>query len=394
MAKHLSDLIHERLLARNEIAERFFREHADSLAEASRRMAERFLDGGRLLAFGRGPYVTDAQHVSVEFVHPVIVGKRALSALDLSAAFQPWIEAIVTPADVVMGFGPAEGDAEVRAALATARAKGALTFALPGADADYAIRPPGADPFIHQELIEVLYHTLWESVHVFFEHRQHDGDVGSMAFLYPFLGEAKRDLRELVPDVAASIRAKVQDDARLRAEVAEEQADAIATAVRAIAEHVRRGNKLITFGNGGSATDANDLVLDCVAPPPGYHPIPAISLAMEPANLSAIANDVGREVTFLRQLIPGARPGDVAVAFSTSGGSANVILALEEARRRGLLTVGFLGYDGGEIQRRGLVDHALVVHSDYIPRIQEIQASIYHVAREALEIVLHGGYAE
>lgn len=388
MAQPLSTWIRQRLLARNEIAERFFREQAGTLAEASRQMAERFLDGGRLLAFGRGPYVTDAQHVSVEFVHPVIVGKRALSALDLSVAFQSWVAAIVTPTDMVMGFGPPGGDAEVLAALAAARGKGALTFALPGADADYAIRPPCADPFIHQELIEVLYHTLWESVHVFFEHRQHDGDVGAVAFLYPFLGGAKRDLGELVPDVAASIRAKVQDDARLRTEVATEQADEIAAAARAIAERVRQGNKLIAFGNGGSATDANDLALDCVAPPPGYRAIPAISLAMEPANLSAIANDIGREVTFLRQLIPGARSGDVAVAFSTSGGSANVILALEEAQRRGLLTVGFLGYDGGEIRRRGLVDHALIVHSDYIPRIQEIQASVYHVLREALEVLL------
>ena len=75
-------------------------------------MSERFLRGGRLLAFGRGPYATDAQHVSVEFVHPVIVGKRALPALDLSMAFQPWLDAIVRPEDMVMGFGPPEGDRE------------------------------------------------------------------------------------------------------------------------------------------------------------------------------------------------------------------------------------------------------------------------------------------
>ncbi len=81
-------------------------------------MSERFLRGGRLLAFGRGPYSTDAQHVSVEFVHPVIVGKRALPALDISVLFGPWLKAIVHPEDIVMGFGPPEGDYEVSARLA------------------------------------------------------------------------------------------------------------------------------------------------------------------------------------------------------------------------------------------------------------------------------------
>lgn len=86
---------------------------ADRLATACQAMAARFLDGGRLLAFGRGVYGTDAQHVSVEFIHPVIVGKRALPAMDLSALFHPWTEAIVQPQDIVMGFGPPGGDRSV-----------------------------------------------------------------------------------------------------------------------------------------------------------------------------------------------------------------------------------------------------------------------------------------
>ena len=90
------------------------------LALACREMSDRFLKGGRLLAFGRGPYATDAQHVSVEFVHPIIVGKRALPALDLSLLFRPWLDAILRPEDIVMGFGPPEGDAEVADALAAA----------------------------------------------------------------------------------------------------------------------------------------------------------------------------------------------------------------------------------------------------------------------------------
>ena len=97
------------------------------------------------------------------------------------------------------------------------------------------------------------------------------------------------------------------------------------------------------------------------------------------ANVTAIANDIGRDAIVLRQLIAHGRRGDVAIAISTSGGSANVIAALEEARRREMLTVALLGYDGGEILRRGITDLPIVVDCDYIPRIQEVQASIYHV---------------
>ena len=92
-----------------------------------------------------------------------------------------------------------------------------------------------------------------------------------------------------------------------------------------------------------------------------------MSLSLEPANITAVANDVGTDVIFLRQLIAQARPEDVAVGISTSGGSRNIIMALEEARKRNLLTVALLGYDGGEIQRRGLADFPIVVHCDYIP---------------------------
>jgi D-sedoheptulose 7-phosphate isomerase len=125
-------------------------------------------------------------------------------------------------------------------------------------------------------------------------------------------------------------------------------------------------------------------------PPKGYKPVPAVSLSMEPANISAIANDVGTELIFLRQLIAQAQPDDVAVAISTSGGSRNIVLAMEEARKRGLLTVALLGYDGGEILRRGLAEFPLIVRSDYIPRIQEVQASIYHLLREAMEGFANG----
>jgi D-sedoheptulose 7-phosphate isomerase len=380
----------DRLLQRNQIYEDFFTREAHRLAEACREMSERFLRGGRLLAFGRGPYVTDAQHVSVEFVHPVIVGKRALPALDLSVLFRPWIQAILRPEDIVMGFGPPEGDPEVWATLQHARLRDAMTFALPGVEGSYCMNAASEDPFLHQELIEILYHVLWETVHLFFEHRELGHDVGESGFLYPFLGKEKQSTPDLVAEAAASILMKVGDDSRLRAQAAHEEAEQISQTIVAIHERLQRGAKLIIFGNGGSATDANDFAIDCVLPPNGYEPIPAVSLALEPANITAVANDVGTDVIFLRQLIAQARPEDVAIGISTSGGSRNIIMALEEARKRNLLTVALLGCDGGEIQRRKLSDFPVVVHCDYIPRIQEVQASIYHVMREGLEVLGRG----
>jgi len=288
-----------------------------------------------------------------------------------------------------MGFGPPSGDPEIDTVLQSATKRGAMTFALPGRAASYSLNPPSPHPFIHQELVEILYHTLWETVHVFFEHRELGHDVGDSAFLYPFLGERKEPASDVVEQVAASICAKVQDDSQLRARVAREQAEQISIVAHAIHQRLERGGKVIAFGNGGSATDANDFALDCVLPPAGFKPVPAISLSMEPAILTAVANDVGIDLIFLRQMIAHARPNDIAVGISTSGGSRNIILALEEARKQGLLTVALLGYDGGAILRGGHADFNLIVHSDYIPRIQEVQASIYHVLRENLEVLAH-----
>ena len=138
-------------------------------------------------------------------------------------------------------------------------------------------------------------------------------------------------------EVASSIRMKVADDTKLREQVAPRSAT-ISNTVAAIFNRIGRGGKLILFGNGGSATDANDWAIDCISPPIHYRPITAVSLSLEPANISAIANDVGTDLIFLRQFIAQARPADVAVAISTSGGSRNIIRALEEARKRNILT--------------------------------------------------------
>src|SRR5246127_202133 len=328
IAPQIISQIEDRLLVRNDITENFFAREARRLAEACREMSERFLRGGRLLAFGRGPYSTDAQHVSVEFVHPVIVGKRALPALDLSLLIQPWLDAIVGADDMVMGFGPPDGDREIWSALQSAHRRGAMTFAWPGSEGSYALQPVTQDAFMHQEMVEILCHMLWETVHVFFEHRELGQDIGQTEFLYPFLGKQKQETEGVVDDVAASIRMKVHDDTLLRTRLAREESEEIAAAALDMQKRLQSGGKLILFGNGGSATDANDWAIDCVMPPAGYHPIRAISLAMEPAIITAMANDVGIEVIFLRQMLAQAQPNDVIVAISTSGGSRNIVMAM------------------------------------------------------------------
>jgi D-sedoheptulose 7-phosphate isomerase len=136
---------------------------------------------------------------------------------------------------------------------------------------------------------------------------------------------------------------------------------------------------VLAFGNGGSATDAQDLATDALAR--GW---PALALNNDAATVTAVANDVGFEQAFARQLIALGRPGDIAVAISTSGGSPNVIAAIEEAHRRGLTTVALAGYDGGRLAGLGSLDHLFVVPSDHIPRIQEAQATIYHLLLEAI----------
>ncbi len=380
-----SDALAARIRARVPIVRTFFEREAPRIAAAARALAERFERGGCLYAFGRGPYATDAAHLSVEFVHPVIVGKRALPAFDLSAAPEAFVATLVGPDDVAIALGPPGGDPELANILGFAARRGALTFALPGAgaDADFSFDAPCADEHVHQEVFELLGHTLYESVHVFLEQRGRGEGAGASSFLYPFLSDGT--VPSVDPaDVAASILRKVEDGERLRETVAATQVQALAAAAAGIDARLAQGGRILALGNGGSATDATDFVLDCIEPPAGMSAIAALSLASEPAILTAIGNDVGMELTFMRQVIARAKERDVLLAFSTSGGSKNVVAALEEARSRGLFAVAVLGYDGGEIVRRKLADIAIVVDSADIPRIQETQATIYHVLRERL----------
>src|SRR5262249_39159602 len=153
----------------------------------------------------------------------------------------------------------------------------------------------------------------------------------------------------------------------------------IAECAEAIRGRFASSGHLITFGNGGSSTDAQDLATDALAS--GW---PAVCLNDDVATVTAVGNDVGFDKAFSRQLIPLGRAHDVAVAISTSGNSDNLIAGLEEARRRHLLTVGIAGYDGGRMAELGWLGPLLIVRNDYIPRIQEAQATIYHLLLERI----------
>jgi D-sedoheptulose 7-phosphate isomerase len=176
------------------IPEMFFENEAGRIAEACWAMARRFSKGGRLLAFGNGAQATDAQHVSVEFVHPVIVGKRALPALALTndsatmsgmmakgntdTLFIHQIRVLARSQDIAMGFSLDGNDANILDALNLAKRMGLLTLCLAGGDGglskvtevDYDFVIQSNDPFAIQETHETLYHVLWELVHIFFEH--------------------------------------------------------------------------------------------------------------------------------------------------------------------------------------------------------------------------------
>jgi D-sedoheptulose 7-phosphate isomerase len=247
--------------------------------------------------------------------------------------------------------------------------------------------PPVADPFVAQELGETLYHVLWELVHVFFEHLHGStAGAGASSFLYPFLERPSADLKAVIEDVRRSVLTKAEEVTALRAQTLAENADELAAAALAIRRSLDAGGTLFALGNGGSATDAMDLVADFRAAPQGWPPRRAVDLSSDAAVLTALANDIGPDVLFARQLIASAQPGDVALAISTSGGSANVVEALAEARRLGLATIALVGYDGGRITSERLADHVVVTRSDHIPRIQEAQASAYHVLRELVEL--------
>ncbi|MGI8547091.1 MAG: SIS domain-containing protein, partial [Gemmatimonadaceae bacterium] len=348
---------------RTRATELFFSAEADRIARLCHRIAERFARGGRLIAFGYSPAArSDARHVAVEFVHPVIVGKRALPALAVTREAGPLaaqIDLLVLPDDIVIAFGGEttsdhdsdhDGAKDTRDAVTVARRRGCLTVAFAPVGAEWELQPPSDDPFMRQELAETLYHILWELVHVFFDHRGLlDGaaarpvhDVGASSFLYPFLASKEHDLDAVIADVRSSVMLKANEVSELRRLTLEGGRDVLINAARALRASLDAGGTLIAFGNGGSATDAMDVVADFRAAPQGWPGRRALDLTEDTAIITAIANDIGTDAIFSRQIIAYARQGDFVLALSTSGNSRNIIQALAEARARGLTTMALV----------------------------------------------------
>lgn len=213
----------------------------------------------------------------------------------------------------------------------------------------------------------------------------------SLESLYPFLHEGTADVDAVLAEVTRSTRDKVAEIGRVRAAVAETEADQMAVCAAAMADRFARGGRMLTFGNGGSSTDAEGLAELFIEPGPGWRRLPAVALTADVATLTALANDVDFEVVFARPLAASGRPEDIAFGLSTSGGSANVLAGFAAACERGMLTVGLAGYSGGrmaEAAARGEIDHLFVMPSSSVHRIQEAQSTTYHVLWELMQRAL------
>ena len=349
----------------------FFDANSRIVSQCCQRMAAHFARGGTLLVMAEGAQASDAQHVAVEFVHPVIVGKRALPAVSVTA------DADVCPADILLALCANVVAPQIAAALDAARTQGALTVLVRGSGgsrpplAEFDFMVPEDDALVIQEVSETLYHVLWELVHVFID----AADVPKVAFL----PATPRAADELIAEVQASTQAKAREICALRSRVGATEARRLQEAGRAIAARLERNGKLLACGNGGSATDAQDLAADCRQPArPGWRRLPAMALTSDIGIITAIGNDVGFEHVFSRQIIAFGHADDIAVAFSTSGASRNLVAAMAEARTRGLLTIAMSGGDGGELARPGVVDYCFTVESEQLPRIQEVHATMWH----------------
>jgi len=217
------------------------------------------------------------------------------------------------------------------------------------------------------------------------------GGVESLyPFLYPGSGQDRAArLERVLEEVRRSTVDKVAEIVELRRRVAERDAARLAACAEAMARSFAAGGRLLAFGNGGSSTDAQDVVTTFLFPDAATaRPLPALALTADMAVVTALANDIGFEVVFARQIAAWGRPGDIALGLSTSGGSTNVLNGFEQARRLGLLTVGLAGYDGGRMAEADTIDHLFVIPSSSVHRIQEAQTTVFNVLWELTQTAL------
>jgi D-sedoheptulose 7-phosphate isomerase len=213
-------------------------------------------------------------------------------------------------------------------------------------------------------------------------------DAGSIESLYPFLYAGQTDVSAVLEQVRASTVAKAAEIIELRRTVRDTDGARLAACARAMADRFAAGGRLLAFGNGGSATDAQQLVTTFLQPGDGALALPALGLASDPSVLTALANDIGVDVIFARQLAAFGGKSDIAVGLSTSGNSENLLRAFDEAARRGMLTIGLAGYQGGKMAELDCLDYLFVAPSASVHRIQEAQTTVYNVLWELCQDAL------
>ncbi len=213
--------------------------------------------------------------------------------------------------------------------------------------------------------------------------RQDDATgTGGVESLYPFLYAGTTDITAVLEQVRASSVAKIAEIAALRQTVGARDGARLARCAADAAARFAAGGRLFAFGNGGSATDAQQLATMFLDPGPGVPPLPAFGLANDTSVVTALCNDIGVDVVFARQLAAFGGKNDIAVGLSTSGNSDNLVRAFDEAGRRGMLTIGLAGYEGGKMAELDVIDYLFVAPSSSVHRIQEAQTTIYHVLWE------------
>ena len=196
----------------------------------------------------------------------------------------------------------------------------------------------------------------------------------SIESLYPFLYADKSDLNAVLEQVRASTVAKAAEIIELRAAIAKQDGARLEECAQETARRLAAGGRLFAFGNGGSATDAQQLATLFLS-----NGSPAFALGNDTAIVTALCNDIGVEVVFSRQLAAFGRKNDIAIGLSTSGNSANLLRAFETASQKGMLTIGLAGYDGGKLAELDTLDYLFVQPSTSIHRIQEAQTTTYQV---------------
>jgi D-sedoheptulose 7-phosphate isomerase len=192
------------------------------------------------------------------------------------------------------------------------------------------------------------------------------------------------------PMNADDIRRVVAESVALKERFFAESAPLLLEVGRRIAESLLGGGRVLAFGNGGSAADAQHFVAELVGRFRHERAaLSAIALTTDPSVVTAVGNDMGFAAVFRRQVEAHGRPGDVALGISTSGRSPNVVLALRAARERGLVAVGLTGNGGGEL--RGLVHHLIDVPHEDTQRIQEVHSMVLHLLGQVVEEAVHRG---